>query len=61
MADGSTLDVTKPGMAIVGETRAVLTTVWATDDEGRDYAKQWRTVPLADLTRLDDLEQGAQH
>jgi hypothetical protein len=50
VSDGTVLDVVNPTMVIVGETTAVLPTLWTTDEEGRHYAKRWRTLALAHLT-----------
>ncbi|MBV8781376.1 MAG: hypothetical protein JO353_08260 [Phycisphaerae bacterium] len=57
LSDGSRLDVTNAGMFVVGEDSAVLPSVWATDDEGRRYAKHWRTIALAHVVQFGDIDE----
>ena len=57
MSDGTVLEVLQPGMVIVGETTAVLPTLWGADDEGRRFAQRWRTLDLSHMTQFSDLEQ----
>lgn len=56
LSDGTVLDVLQPGMVIVGETTAVLTTLWGTDEEGRRFARRWRTLALAYMTQFSGIE-----
>jgi len=56
ISDGTVLDLTQPGMVIVGESSAVLPTLFMTDDEGYRYAKKWRTVALDHITQFSDIE-----
>ena len=55
ISDGTVLELTQPGMVIVGETSAVLPTVFSTDAEGYRYAKNWRTVALDHITQFSDI------
>jgi hypothetical protein len=56
MSDGSVLEVTNPGMSIVGETSVVLPTMWGYDVDGTRLAKRWRTLALGHITQFSDLE-----
>ena len=56
VSDGSVLDVTNPGMVILGETSVVLPTMWGDDVDGTRLAKRWRTLALAHITQFSDLE-----
>jgi hypothetical protein len=56
MSDGTVLEVTQPGMFIVGETSAVLPTMWGTDEGGQPVPKRWRTLALDHMTQFSDVE-----
>jgi hypothetical protein len=56
LSDGSVLDVTNPGMVILGETSVVLPTMWGNDVDGTRLARRWRTLALAHITQFSDLE-----
>lgn len=56
ISDGTVLELTQPGMVIVGETSAVLPTMFGTDEDGRRLAKRWRTVALDHITQFSDVE-----
>jgi hypothetical protein len=58
VSDGTVLDVTEPGMVIVGETTAILPTMWSFDEDGHRLAKRWRTLALDHITQFSDLESG---
>ena len=55
ISDGTELELTQPGMVIVGETSAVLPTLFGTDADGYRYAKNWRTVALDHITQFSDV------
>ena len=55
ISDGTVLDLTQPGMVIVGETSAVLPTLFGTDADGYRYAKNWRTIALDHIAQFSDL------
>ncbi len=57
LSDGSRLDVTQSGMVIVGDTSAVLPSVWAKDEEGYRFAKHWRTIALAHIVQFGEIEE----
>jgi hypothetical protein len=57
ISDGSRLDIVEPGMVIVGETTAVLPSVWTKDEEGRRLAKHWRTIALAHMVQFGDIDE----
>jgi len=59
LSDGTHLDVTEPGMVIVGPTRAVLPNVFVRDEEGRRLAKHWRTIALLHIVQFSDLDERA--
>jgi hypothetical protein len=56
VSDGSVLDVTNPGMVILGETSVVLPTMWGDDVDGTRLARRWRTLAFAHITQFSDLE-----
>ena len=58
ISDGTVLELTQPGMVIVGETSAILPTLFVTDADGYRYAKKWRTVSLDHITQFSDVEHG---
>jgi hypothetical protein len=55
ISDGTVLELTQPGMVIVGETSAVLPTMFGTDEEGRRLAKNWRTVAIDHITQFSEI------
>lgn len=61
LSDGSRLDVTDPGMLIIGDTSAVLPSVWTRDDEGRRIAKHWRTIALAHIVQFGDIDEAIEN
>lgn len=56
ISDGTVLEFTEPGMVIIGETTAVLPTLFVTDQDGERLAKKWRTVSLDHITQFSDIE-----
>ena len=56
VSDGAVLEIRHPNMVIIGDTSAVLPTMWANDEEGELYPKRWRTLALAHLTQFSDME-----
>jgi hypothetical protein len=57
LSDGSRLDVVEPGMLVVGESSAVLPSVWGKDDEGRRFARHWRTIALSHIVQFGDTDE----
>jgi hypothetical protein len=58
MSDGTKLDVTEPGMVLVGLSSAVLPTEWGTDEDGRKLVRNWRTIALAHIVQFSDINRG---
>ena len=56
--DGMALDVTYPGMIIVGMSSAVVPVRWGKDEDGRRLARNWRTVALAHIVEFSDIKGG---
>jgi hypothetical protein len=57
LSDGSRVDVSEPGMIVVGVTSAVMPTSWTKDEEGRRLAKHWRTVSIQHIVQIGDLDE----
>ena len=57
LTDGSQLNFTEPGMVIVGESSAVLPTVWTKDDDGNRIAKHWRTIANDHIVQIGDIDE----
>jgi hypothetical protein len=57
LSDGSKVDVSMPGMIVIGESSVVMPTVWTKDDEGRRFAKHWRTVSIAHILQFGDIDE----
>ena len=56
LSDGTLLDVTQPGMVIVGLSSAVLPTQFG-EEEGKRIAKDWRTIALSHIVQFSDLDE----
>jgi hypothetical protein len=56
LSDGTMLDMTQPGMVIVGESTAILPTLFVKDDDGYQLVKKWRTVAIDHITQFSDIE-----
>ncbi len=61
LSDGTTLDVANAGMVIVGETSAVLPTLFVVEPEGFRLAKRWRTIAIDHITQFSDLSEPLNH
>jgi hypothetical protein len=57
LSDGSRLDVTEPGMFIIGLNTAVLPSIWTKDEEGHKIAKHWRTIDFAHIVQFGDIDE----
>jgi hypothetical protein len=57
LSDGTRLDVSQPGMIIVGKSSAVLPSQWSKDEEGYRIAKHWRTIALAHIVQFGDIDE----
>ncbi len=58
MSDGTKLDVTDPGMIVVGMSSAVVPVRWGKDEEGRKLARNWRTIALAHIVQFSQINEG---
>jgi hypothetical protein len=56
LSDGTLIELTQPGMVIVGNSSAVVPTRF-TVEEGRRVARDWRTVALAHILQMSDLDE----
>jgi hypothetical protein len=56
LSDGTVLDVTQPGMVMVGETTAILPTLFVKDEDGYQLVKKWRTIAVDHITQFSDIE-----
>ena len=55
MVNSSTYDILEPWMVMVGETSAVIATQTRKDDRGFEVAMDWKTVSIAHMLELSDL------
>jgi len=56
LSDGTSIEVSDPGMIVVGRSSAVLPTRFGADEEGRRLAEAWQTVALVHMVRFTELE-----
>jgi hypothetical protein len=57
LSDGSKIDVTMPGMVVVGASSVVLPSVWGKDEDGYRIAKHWRTIALSHIVQFGDINE----
>ena len=57
MSDGSTFDVTDPGLLLVGLSSAILPTRFGRDEESRRIVRDCRTLALSYIVQFSDLTQ----
>jgi hypothetical protein len=57
ISNGSTFDVTDPGLLLVGLSSAILPTRYGRDEEGRRVVRDWRTLALSHIVQFSDLTQ----
>jgi len=60
MSDGSQLNVTDTGLIMVGEESAIMPTAFTKDDEGRQLVKHWRTISIAHIVQIGDIDETAE-
>ena len=60
LSDGSKVDVSEPGMIVVGESSAIMPTVWTRDDEGRRLARHWRTISIGHIVQIGDIDEAVE-
>ena len=56
LTNNTTLDVTDPGVVIVGPTSAVMPVQTTKDDLGYTLVTRWRTVALSHMVEFVDLD-----
>jgi hypothetical protein len=56
LSNSSTIDITDPGLVIVGPTSAVMPIQTAKDDFGYTLVTQWKTIALSHMMEFSDLE-----
>ena len=56
LTNNTTIDITDPGLVIVGPTGAVMPIRTAKDDLGYTLVTQWRTIALAHMMEFADIE-----
>jgi hypothetical protein len=56
LVNSMTYDVLEPWMLMIGETSAVVVTHVRKDDLGYETARDWRTISIAHILELSDIE-----
>lgn len=56
LSNSTTIEITDPGLVIVGPTSAVLPIQTEKDDFGYTLVTQWKTVALSHMMEFSDLE-----
>jgi hypothetical protein len=56
MVNSSLYDIREPWMVMVGESSAVIATQTRKDDKGFEVVTDWKTVSIAHMMELSDLE-----
>jgi hypothetical protein len=56
LTNNTTIDITDPGLVIVGPTSAVMPIQTAKDDLGYTLVTQWRTIALSHMMEFADIE-----
>jgi hypothetical protein len=57
LSDGSRLDVTDPGMLVLGYSSVLLPSGWMKDEDGLRVAKNWRTVAYSHIVQFGDVDE----
>lgn len=57
LSSNTTIDITDPGLVIVGPTSAVLPLRTERDELGYTLVTQWRTVALSHMVEFADIEK----
>ncbi len=45
---------------MVGESSAIMPTAWGKDEEGRKLVKRWRTVSIAHIVQIGDIDEAVE-
>lgn len=56
LSNSTTIDITNPGLVVVGPTSAIMPIQTAKDDFGYTLVTQWRTVSLSHIVEFIDLD-----
>jgi hypothetical protein len=56
LSNNTTIDITDPGLVIVGPTSAVMPIQTAKDDFGYTLVTQWKTIALSHMVEFADIE-----
>ena len=56
LTNNTTIDISDPGLVIVGPTSAVMPIQTAKDDFGYTLVTQWRTIALSHMMEFSDLD-----
>lgn len=57
LSDGTKLDISEPGMVIVGRRTAVLPSRLGRDEDGHRIAEHRRTISLMHIDQFSDLRE----
>lgn len=56
LSNNTSIDITDPGLVVVGPSSAILPIQTMKDDVGYTLVTQWRTVSLAHMVEFIDLD-----
>lgn len=56
MVNNTVYDINEPWMITIGETSAIVVTDARKDDRGYETALHWRTISIAHIVELTDIE-----
>jgi hypothetical protein len=56
LTNNTAIDVTEPGMVIVGPSSAVLPTEFARSEYGEKMALRWKTIALNHIVEFNNLD-----
>jgi hypothetical protein len=56
LVNNSTIDILEPGMAIIGQSSAIVATRTERDDLGVRVALDWKTISIAHILEFSDLK-----
>lgn len=56
LSNNTAIDITEPGLVVVGPTSAIMPILTAKDDLGYTLVTQWRTIALSHIVEFIDLE-----
>ena len=56
LTNNSTIDITEPGLVVVGPTSAIMPLQTMKDDVGYTIVTQWRTIATSHMMEFVDIE-----